>query len=71
VLLSTSFPSLIIIASVRLEMTVTAVTLEPTLFKGYLCYLLPRLTFMSIHYLASLTVNNSLSPILDVAMLLN
>jgi hypothetical protein len=34
VLLSTFFPSLIILASFRLEMTVTAITLEPTLFKG-------------------------------------
>jgi hypothetical protein len=32
--LSTSFPSLIILASVRFEMTVAAITLEPTLFKG-------------------------------------
>jgi hypothetical protein len=32
--LLTSFPSLIILASVRLEMTMAAITLEPTLFKG-------------------------------------
>jgi hypothetical protein len=32
--LSTSFPSLIILARVRLEMTVTAITLKPILLKG-------------------------------------
>jgi hypothetical protein len=36
--LSTSFPSLIILASVHLEMPVAVITLEPTLFKGELCY---------------------------------
>jgi hypothetical protein len=42
--LSTSFPSLVILASVRLEMTVTAITLEPTLFKEIFMLPLPRLT---------------------------
>jgi hypothetical protein len=47
---STSFPSLIILANVRLEMTVPAITLEPTRFKE-ICMLSLASSGMNVHTL--------------------
>jgi hypothetical protein len=50
--LLTSFPSLIILASVQLEITVTDITLEPTLFKGIFMLFLAS-SDINVHILLS------------------
>jgi hypothetical protein len=62
---------IIILASVHLEMTVAAITLEPTLFEG-ICMLSFASSDINVH-LASLTVNNSVIDViqLEVAIQIN
>jgi hypothetical protein len=54
--LSIPFPAFIILASVRLKMTVTAITFEPTLFQGI---------FMLSLASSDINVHSVLSRVLD------
>jgi hypothetical protein len=47
--LSTSFPASKILESVRLEMPVAAVSLEPTLYKAFLYHPLSRPAYIHVH----------------------